>query len=511
MKVLLVHPGCLMHSEIYLRLEPLGLELVAEALRRASHEVRLIDMQVSAGSEFLRQLQAFAPDAVGFSLNYLANVPEVLDLACAARRRLPRSFLFCGGHSASFIPAQLLAHEPGVLDCVIRGEGEESAGAALEAVERGEGLLRVPGAVTPSGWGPPPRLLRRLGEFPPARDLSRLRRRYFIGSLDPCACVEFSRGCPWDCSFCSAWTFYGRTYRLVDPERAAQDLAAVREPSVFVADDVAFADAAHGMELARHVRRLGIRKQYYLETRADVLLRNSEVFRAWRRLGLSYLFLGLESIDEAGLRAHRKRTSLGRNEEALAFARSLDVNVAVNIIADPGWDERRFAAVREWARSVPEIVHLTVNTPYPGTENWLQERRPLTTRDYRLFDVQHAVFPTRLPLRRFYEELVATQEVLNRKHLGWRALQGAAATAARCLARGQTNFVRMLWKFNGVYNPARQAADHDRPVRYELEPPPEPAEFRREDLYLHAGPAGGNQTASAGSGTASGTARADLL
>ena len=42
--------------------------------------------------------------------------------------------------------------------------------------------------------------------------------------------------------------------------------------------------------------------------------------------------------------------------------------MAINIIADPSWDEERFRIVREWAISVPEIVHLTVNTPYPGTE-----------------------------------------------------------------------------------------------------------------------------------------------
>ena len=46
MKVLLVHPSCLLYSEIYLRLEPLGLERVAQAVRTAGHEVRLLDLQV---------------------------------------------------------------------------------------------------------------------------------------------------------------------------------------------------------------------------------------------------------------------------------------------------------------------------------------------------------------------------------------------------------------------------------------------------------------------------------
>ena len=130
------------------------------------------------------------------------------------------------------------------------------------------------------------------------------------------------------------------------------------------------------------------------------------------------MFLGLEAVDEEGLKRFRKRVSLGTNFEALEFARSLGLVVAVNIIADPSWDEHRFAVVRDWALSIPEIVHITVNTPYPGTETWMTESRNFTTRDYRLFDVQHAVLPTHLPLDRFYEELVKTQQILNRKHLG---------------------------------------------------------------------------------------------
>jgi magnesium-protoporphyrin IX monomethyl ester (oxidative) cyclase len=135
---------------------------------------------------------------------------------------------------------------------------------------------------------------------------------------------------------------------------------------------------------------------------------------------------------------------------------------------------------------VPEIVHLTVATPYPGTEIWHTESRRLTTHDYRLFDVQHAVLPTRLPLARFYEELVKTQAVLNRKHLGLTALWETASIAARLAARGQTNFLRMLWKFNEVYNTNRQFADHQRPVTYAMRPPAAVGRLRARDLFIHA-------------------------
>ena len=246
-------------------------------------------------------------------------------------------------------------------------------------------------------------------------------------------------------------------------------MASIREPNVFIVDDVAFIRPEHGHGIAAELERRRIRKRYYLETRSDVLLRNLEVFERWTRLGLSYMFLGMEAIDAEGLDLYRKRVSPDDNFRALEAARKLGINVAINLIVDPAWDAARFRAIREFALAVPEIVHLTVMTPYPGTEIWHTESRRLTTRDYRLFDIQHAVVPTTLPLAEFYRELVRTQAVINRKHLGVRTAFGAARILGGNLARGQTNFARMLWRFNKVYNAGRQYADHHRrAVRDEL-------------------------------------------
>jgi hopanoid C-3 methylase len=486
MRVLLVHPSALMYSEIFLRLEPLGLERVAAAVEADGHDVRLIDLQVYGEADLERQVAEFRPEAVGFSLNYLANIPEVVDLAKRIKVILPGCVVFAGGHSVSFVADQVLAHAEGAIDVVLKGEGETGAPALLAAIPD-RALAEVPGAVTLDGEGRPPMMLHSLDDHLPARHLGGRRGKYFIGVMDPAASIEFTRGCPWDCSFCSAWTFYGRSYRRLSPEAAVEDMTRIAEPGVFIVDDVAFIKAEEGDEIARQLERQRVRKNYYLETRCDVLIRNEEVFRRWKRLGLNYMFLGLEALDEEGLRAFRKRTTPKVNNQALEIARSIGLSVAINIIADPDWDEARFAFVREWAMSVPEIVNITVQTPYPGTETWLTESRRLTTLDYRLFDVQHAVLPTRLPLHRFYQELVKTQAVLARKHLGVAALAKTSGIVARQLLHGQTNFVKMIWKFDQVYNADRQYSEHLREAEYQLRPQAdEPAvAFDRRDLYVH--------------------------
>ncbi len=151
----------------------------------------------------------------------------------------------------------------------------------------------------------------------------------------------------------------------VAEEAAVEDMSRIREPGVFIVDDVAFIRAEDGDEIARQLERRGIRKEYYLETRTDVLIKNEEVFRRWRRLGLNYMFLGLEALDEEGLKAFRKKSTPAVNNEALALARSMGMSVAINIIADPDWDEPRFEFVRQWALSVPEIVNITVQHSVP--------------------------------------------------------------------------------------------------------------------------------------------------
>ncbi len=476
-----------MYSKVFLRLEPLGLEVIAESVRREGHEVRIIDLQVSSHDEYFKILDDWRPGVVAFSCNYLANIPEIVDLTKATRSKLPKSFIFTGGHSASFTAPDLLSHAEGTMDLVLKGEAEAAMPALLEAIEHDRDAIgEVPGAVTLDGEGPPPTFVESLDDLQPARDLLQKRRKYFIGHLDPAASVEFARGCPWDCSFCSAWTFYGRSYRVVSADKAVEDLARITAPGIFILDDVAFIQSKHGFEIGEGIARKGIRKEYYLETRGDILLRNRGVFEFWSDLGLKYMFLGIEAIDDEGLKQFRKRTSLDTNFKAIEFARSLGIEVAINIIADPEWDEKRFETLRQFCMEIPEIVSITVNTPYPGTETWHTEGRALTTRDYRLFDIQHAVVPTKLPLEDFYRELVKTQQVLNMKHLKWSAVRGASRIAVQRLVRGQTNFVKMIWKFNSVYDPERQIADHRREVRYEIGlPPVRTIELDRKKLYVH--------------------------
>jgi hopanoid C-3 methylase len=420
MNVLLVHPSALRYAESYLRLEPLGLECVAQALCQHGHIVRLTDLQVSTHRELRKDLRTFRPDAVGLSLNYLANVPEVIEVAKLVKRRLPDALVFTGGQATSMIADELMVHADGAIDAIVTAEDEVATPALLDAYPNAE---NVPGLLTLRGRGPRQTAAADIDRVRPARDLTRRRRRYFIGDLTPCASIEFSRG-----------------RRTASPDVVANEILDIREPNVFIVDDVAFGLTDHAMAIADAIEQRRLRKRYAVATRADILLGNEDVIDRWVGLGLKSVFLRLASLDDEPRALNRR---------ALEIARKFDLGATIELVVDPQWDRGDFASAREWAATVPATVHLTIATPNPGSELFVSNERRVTSTDYRLYDTQHAVMATRLPLADFYNEFVLSQRVIRRRRLNWWGKMTSPS----------------------AHDAPRRLADHRRPVTYQLRRP----------------------------------------
>jgi hopanoid C-3 methylase len=420
MNVLLVHPSALRYAEPYLRLEPLGLECVAQALCQHGHIVRLTDLQVSTHRELRKDLRTFHPDAVGLSLNSLANVPEVIEIAKLVKRRLPDAFVFTEGHAGALIADELMVHADGAIDAILTGEGEVAAPAMLEAYPNAE---HAAGVLTLRGPGPRQTVAADIDRVRPARDLSRRRHRYFIGNLNPCASIELSRG-----------------RRTVAPDVVGDEILDIHERNVFIVDDVAFGLTDYAMAVADSIEQRRIRKQFAVATRADILLANEDVFDRWVDLGLTSIFLRLASPDDEARALNRR---------ALEIARRFDLGVTIDLVVDPSWDRADFARASEWATALPAMVRLSVATPYPGSELFASNERRVTSTDYRLYDRQHAVMATRLPLADFYNEFERSQAVIRRQGLTWWGRLTSSST----------------------HSGPRRLADHRRPATYQLRRP----------------------------------------
>jgi len=359
----------------------------------------------------MRLLREFEPRVVGLQCNFTTERYRTIRLAERVRRELPGTFVVVGGHDASREP-RWFVHA--AIDAVAVGDGEEVMPVLVDALERGEELTKVPGLVLPAPLGP-----RFTGDAPgrseldtlplPARHLiARYAPHYYINFRKPLALMETARGCPFKCNFCSVWKFHESTFREKSADRVVAELAAIEAPNVFITDDIFWLDVRRGEELARKIQEAGIRKYFTVQTRTDIICKFPHLIEMWKQCGHLAVFLGVEAVTDEGLDAVNKKNTAANNERAIAILKELGVGFTPNFIVDPGWDREDFARLREWiSRNGTYNSGFSVLTPLPGTDLWESAQQNVTTTDWEMFDILHAVIPTKLPLEEFYEEYSA--------------------------------------------------------------------------------------------------------
>jgi radical SAM superfamily enzyme YgiQ (UPF0313 family) len=391
-----------------LRVEPLGMECVSSTLKLHDHETYYVDLRLDKPRVLENHLRDWKPHAVGIACGFSTDVYTALEGARQIKDVLPDTIIFTGGHHSSLVPGDLLF--PGSpIDAVVVGEGEWPTLDLIDAMERGDEPSAVPGIMTLENLGNgfvSREIMAGMDDLPlPDRELSkRYRHLYHHGFRSPSACVETTRGCPFNCNFCSIWVFYQRRARRFSAERIVADLEHVRrlgERDVFFTDDIAFLQRESYEELADAIEAAGLTDMSFsCETRADLVMKYPETFKRWKEIGLHMVFLGIEKMDDDGLDSVRKRTKGGAltNLAAIEYLEDCEISPLASLIADPGWDDEDFDRLEETVK-LHKLTNpgFTVLTPLPGTELWETVKDKITTDDYAYFDVMHLVLPSKLP------------------------------------------------------------------------------------------------------------------
>lgn len=410
MKVAFIKPpvGGILGLEMLTFVEPLGPICVAAALEEAGHECAVFDLRIDGEEEGLAACREFAPQVVGLQCNFTTERYRAVRLARRVRQLLPEAFVVVGGHDASREPGWFL--DPAI-DAAAVGDGEEVMPPLVDALERGRGVDACPGlylprdgAMTPTA---PPPARRALDEYPlPARHLiERYAPHYYINFRKPLALMETARGCPFKCNFCSVWKFHESTFREKSPQRVVRELEQIEAPNVFITDDIFWLDVRRGEELARAIQAAGIRKYFTVQTRTDIICKFPHLVEMWKGCGDLAIFLGLEAVTDEGLDRVNKKNSMENNRRALELLKDLGVGYTPNFIVDPAWDREDFARLRDWISETGAYNSgFSVLTPLPGTDLWDEAKNRTTTDNWEMYDIIHAVLPTKLPLEEFYEE-----------------------------------------------------------------------------------------------------------
>ncbi|MCU1245500.1 MAG: superfamily protein [Acidobacteria bacterium] len=413
MKVAFVKPpvGGILGLEMLTFVEPLGPICVAACLEEDGHECKVFDLRIDGQERGLELNRRFAPDVVGLQCNFTTERNRTIHLAQAIKRDLPQAYVVIGGHDASRDP-QFFQNE--AIDAIAVGDGEEVMPALVNALQRGSDPAKVPGLwLNDSGaWSYTGHAVarRNLDDLPmPARHLiDHYADHYYINFRKPLALLETARGCPFKCNFCSVWKFHESTFREKSPARVVKELQTIKAPNVFITDDIFWMDVRRGEEMARQIKAAGIRKYFTVQTRTDILCKFPHLLEMWKDCGSLSIFLGLESVTDEGLAAVNKKNKACNNVRAIEILKDLGVGFTPNFIVDPAWDRDDFTRLREWIEKTGAYNSgFSILTPLPGTDLWDTASQNVTTRNWEMFDIVHAVLPTKLPLDEFYEEYSA--------------------------------------------------------------------------------------------------------
>ncbi len=400
------------------RTAPLELLMVAASV--PDDECRIIDMRLEEDAAFEKALLDFRPNVVALTA-YSAEADATKVLARRAKRVLPDVPVVWGGYHATMALDDVL-DEPSV-DFAVLGEGEKTFPELIAAIAGGSPCDGIAGIAFQRDeekvLTPPRPQVADLDSlpFPDWSLVGRYQADYYLGVQGVAVGVETTRGCPFDCNFCSVWVFNHRRYRKKSPARVIAELERLPQGIQVVAfvDDEFWVDDRRSLELAGIIQGLnqtgwrGKGWRYWGQARTDDIVRRPELVEQWSKVGLKVLLVGIETCKEDELRdLHHKRNTVSQAVQALSIMRQHGVEAWGCFIINPEWEESDFYDLIEFVNK-HEIAfpQYTVLTPLPGTvltDALAREGVKRTDIPQSLLDFLHVTYPkARLPLRRFYE------------------------------------------------------------------------------------------------------------
>jgi radical SAM superfamily enzyme YgiQ (UPF0313 family) len=351
------------------------------------HHVAIADLvlaQSAVRSTVERLVRAHAPDVVGLSVMTFQRATARRIIALV-RSLQPDVRIVVGGYDPSLAPEAWTHPDVGV-DIIVRGEGDVTFREAIRALERGRGLDAVEGIWFRDGTlmrRSPPRHIAGLADGDvalPNRGARVLSGYTMLGR--PIDVVETSRGCTFDCSFCSIIEMRGRNFHRFPIERVIADISdAVGRGtrSIFIVDDNITLDLPRFEALCEAIVEAGLQRVDYLVQgmTASMVAGGDRLAALMRAAGFRYVFLGIENIldeDLGFLKARAKNSRRGTGERTNTAVAAVDLLhrhgmlvVGGLIVGNP--DDRResIAANLAFARRYVDWPYIQHPTPYPGT------------------------------------------------------------------------------------------------------------------------------------------------
>ncbi|HET7293483.1 MAG TPA: radical SAM protein [Vicinamibacteria bacterium] len=349
------------------------------------HRVAVADLilvQERVAETVDRLVDAHRPDVVGLSVMTFQR-HTARRIIARVRARRPEARIVVGGYDPSLAPEAWAE----CVDFLVRGEGEATFSELLRALEGGAGFEGIRGLAHRSGgrWVTnPPRPVSRpeAGEVRPPNRAARVLGGYTLLGRQVDV-VETSRGCTFDCSFCSIVEMRGRNFhpfplgRVLDDIRDARDRGA---RAVFLVDDNITLDVGRFEELLRAIVEARLHRVEYLvqAMTSSIASAGATLVPLMKEAGFRYVFLGIENVLDADLgflkasaknarREHGRRVGNATQAAIDALHRHGLLVVGGLIVGNPGDTREAVEANLDFARSNVDWPYIQHPTPYPAT------------------------------------------------------------------------------------------------------------------------------------------------
>jgi anaerobic magnesium-protoporphyrin IX monomethyl ester cyclase len=351
----------------------LGILTLAAYLRARKVDVAVVDLTFARDTRPVSTtIRNFAPDIVGVHTKTLTLERS---LAIGELAHSAGAFAVAGGPDAATRPGTYLES---AFDAVALAEGEETLTELARCVPTGVDPRGIAGLAIRDGGtvvrGPPRPFLASLDDLPlPAWDLIDLERYLSVwqkATGDRRMAVLTSRGCPFDCAWCSKPTF-GRSYRQQSVGRVLDELRALRDR--YHVDYVRFCDDVFGIQRSWLEdlldRMLGEELGLRFECLARVDLLKPDLLARMRRAGLERVYVGVESGSQRMLDTMNRGTKLVQVERAAEALRAEGIRQFwFLMLGYPGETiEDIEATLQLFRRFSPEEYSVSIAVPVPGT------------------------------------------------------------------------------------------------------------------------------------------------
>jgi len=345
-------------------------------------------------------------DLVGIS-TITSTAPRAYALADLIRKKgIP---VIMGGIHPTFMPEEALQHA----DYVVKGEADLTFISLINYLRKGSPNINdIKGISFKDSLGkihhnPIPDLIDNL-DILPSPDFS-LLKGFRSNNIYP---ISTSRGCPFDCKFCSVIQMFGRRYRFRSVEKTLIDIKMAIKSSngiIFFVDDNFSAHKGRTKDILKGMIEEKIKARWSAQVRIDVA-KDEELLRLMAESGCSTLYVGFESINPQTLKYYNKKQDLNDIVNSIKNIKSAGIHIHGMFVLGADTDDiETIKRTADFAiTNGIDTVQFMILTPLPGTPFFfeMQDSGRLIHMDWSRYDGHHVVFKPKMNIEMLQIETI---------------------------------------------------------------------------------------------------------